>query len=460
MSPVAFFANLQAALERRRQTGMEKARKEGFELLLLGCAAFLLIGIAWGVLTSHPTVDFRPGYWSARTLLNGGDPYKPEDVLRTYHTDGGDRAGDPAADLVPIAHGQYPPSEFVFAVPFAALPFAVSQVLWTALIAGVVILAACLMWSVCAPHAPLAAGCLLGVFLINSPSMMVFANPGSIAVCLCAIGVWCILRDRFVSAGVICLAASLAIKPHDVGLVWLYFVLAGKPYRKRALFALVVAAAISLPAFLWISHVSPHWFSEMMANVQASRGRGGLNDPGPSSAGGRGIQMITDLQAVFSLVQDNPGFYNLASYIVCAPLLLLWAIGAIRSRAPQTGAGARAWFSLAAITALTMLPIYHRQYDAKLILLVAPAFSILLAEGGRMRKYAIWITAFAFVLNGDFTWLILIHFITKIPNANLAQFLLVAPVPLSLLAIGGFYLWAEMQRAKRPVQDANVVVPS
>ena len=435
---------------------MEKARKEGFELLLLGCAAFLLIGIAWGALTSHPTVDFRPGYWSARTLLDGGDPYKPADVLRTYHADGGDRTGDPAADLVPISHGQYPPSEFIVAVPFAALPFAVSQVLWTALIAGVVMLAACLMWNEGARHAPLAAGCLLSIFLINSPSMMVFANPGSIAVCLCAIGVWCILRDRFVSAGVVCLAASLAIKPHDVGLVWLYFVLAGKPYRKRALYALVLAVAISLPAFLWVSHVSPHWFSEMMANVQASRGRGGLNDPGPSSAGGRGIQMITDLQAIFSLIQDNPGFYNLASYIMCAPLLLLWAIVAIRTRVSQAGAGAGAWFSLAAIAALTMLPIYHRQYDAKLILLVVPAFCILLAKGGRTRKYAIWITAIAFVLNGDFTWLILIHFITKIPNTNLAQFLLVAPVPLSLLAMGSFYLWADWRCTKEPAQPAPV----
>ncbi|MFZ1941898.1 MAG: hypothetical protein WAU67_22525, partial [Terracidiphilus sp.] len=220
------------------------------------------------------------------------------------------------------------------------------------------------------------------------------------------------------------------------------------------LYALVLAVAISLPAFLWISHVSPHWFSEMMANVQASRGRGGLNDPGPSSAGGRGIQMITDLQAVFSLVRDNPGFYNLASYIVCAPLLLLWAIGAIRARVLQAGAGGAAWFSIAAITALTMLPIYHRQYDAKLILLVVPAFCILLAEGGRKRKLAIWITAIAFVLNGDFTWLILIHFITKIPNTNLAQFLLVAPVPLSLLAMGGFYLWAGMRGGKEPTRES------
>jgi hypothetical protein len=30
---------------------------------------------------------------------------------------------------------------------------------------------------------------------------------------------------------VICLAAGLMVKPHDVGLVWLYFMLAGRSYR-------------------------------------------------------------------------------------------------------------------------------------------------------------------------------------------------------------------------------------
>jgi hypothetical protein len=444
------------AAEPRRPLGehcsMEKARKDGFELLLLGCAAFLLVGIAWGLLTSHPTVDFRPGYWAARTLLDGYDPYNPADVLRTYHADGGDRAGDPAADLVPIAHSHYPPSEFSFAVLFAALPFKLAQVLWTAFIAACVGFAAFLMWNEGARHAPFAAGCLLAVFLVNSPSLMVFGNPGAIAVSLCVIGVWCILRGRFVPAGVLCLAASLTVKPHDVGLVWLYFVLAGGALRKRALMALLLAAVICLPAFFWVWHVSPHWFSEFMADLQASRVRGGLNDPGPSSSGGRGIDMIVCLQALFSLFRDDPRFYNLASYIACAPFLLVWAIGAVRSRAGEISDAnhRRAWFSIAAISAFSMLPIYHRQYDAKLMMLAIPAFCMLLAEGGRARKYALWITTAAFLLNGDFTWLILLHVFSKIPSSPLVTFLLVALVPLSLLALGSSYLWAGMQRVSDP----------
>ncbi len=49
---------------------------------------------------------------------------------------------------------------------------------------------------------------------------------------------------RCVWVGILCLAVSLAIKPHDGGLVWLYFILAGGAFRKRALQSLVVTLAL------------------------------------------------------------------------------------------------------------------------------------------------------------------------------------------------------------------------
>jgi hypothetical protein len=435
---------------------LEKARTDGFQLLLFGCAIFLVVGTAWAALTSHPTVDFRPAYWSARTVLHHGDPYNPEDVLRVYHSGRGDTIGDPAGDLFAISHSQYPPSELTFTVFFALFPFYVAQSLWIIAVAAGVILAAFLMWKEGSSHAPLATGCLLFLFLINSPSLMAFGNPGCIAVCLCVIAVWCFLGERFIPASILCFAASLSIKPHDVGFVWLYFLLAGGKLRKHALIALAVTVAINLPAVLWITHISPHWMNEMFANVQAFSRPGGLNDPGPGTSGGRGIQMITDLQAIFSLYRNNSAFYNLASYVVCAPFLAAWAIAATRKRVTQT----RAWCNVAAIAALSMLPIYHRQYDAKLILLAIPACAILLAERGRVRQLALVVTTIAIVLNGDFTWLILLHLLVKIPFGAIVPYLIVAPVPLSLLALGSFYLWAEMRHVPEPAPNAHIALKS
>jgi hypothetical protein len=88
-------------------------------------------------------------------------------------------------------------------------------------------------------------------------------------VSLSAVAVWCFLRERFVLAGILCLAVALAVKPQDSGLVWLYFLRAGGVYRKRALQTLLATAVLSLPGVLWVWHASPHWFAEWQSNVAA-----------------------------------------------------------------------------------------------------------------------------------------------------------------------------------------------
>ena len=59
-----------------------------------------------------------------------------------------------------------------------------------------------------------------------------------------------LLFGNYKLAGILCMAVSLAIKPHDSGLVWFYFLLAGGVYRKRALQTLAVTVLLALPAIL------------------------------------------------------------------------------------------------------------------------------------------------------------------------------------------------------------------
>jgi hypothetical protein len=425
---------------------MERVRTDGLCLLLLGCVAFLTLGVVWGNLSSNTMTDYRTAYSSAKCLLHGCDPYNPNDVLRMYRASADAHPQNAEQNLFVITHNVYPPSEFAVTLPFSALPINIALVLWGALIAACVLMASFLMWIQGARHAPIASGCLLCFFLANSSSLMIFGNPAGLAISLCVIAVWCFLNERFILLGILCLAVSLCLKPQDAGLVWLYFLLTKGASRKYALQTLAVAAAISIPFVLWIARLSPHWIGEMSANLLAFTRHGGINDPGPATSGGRGFHMITDLQAVFSFIWDNPRFYNLASYALCAPLLVLWSIPAVRSRASQN----KAWLGLATIAALSMLPIYHRQYDAKLILLTIPACTILMAEGGRVRQWALAITGAAFILNGDFTWIVLIHFLTKFNLVRIVPYfdLLACPVPLSLLVLGTFYLWVYSRPAR------------
>ena len=210
--------------------------------------------------------------------------------------------------------------------------------------------------------------------------------------------------------GILCLAVSLALKPHDAGLVWLYFLLAGGAYRKRALQTLAATIAISLPAVLWVGQVSPHWIQELHSNVLTLSVHGGLLDPGPASTGSHGLDMLVSLQAGLSVFWDDPRFYNLASYLVCAPLVLAWGWVTLRTRPSARNA----WLALAAIAALSMLPVYHRQVDARLLLLTVPACAMLWAEGGRIGRLALAVTTAGLVLTGDIPWAIFYSLISKL----------------------------------------------
>ncbi len=426
---------------------MTRARLDGLYLLLLGSAVFVLLGAVLESVSPSATVDFRMTYYSARSLLQHGDPYKESEVLRVSQAEGGNRPWD-TANPRHVMQYIYLPTAFSFTIPLAMLPWGPAHILWLTLTAGGLILASFLMWNLGAGYAPIVSGALLGFLLANSELLMVTGNMAGIAIALCVVAVWCFLRERFVPAGILCLAISLACKPHDTGLVWLYFLLAGGAYRKRALQTLVATVALSLPAVLWVWHVAPHWMQEWQSNVSGLSARGAMSDPGLSSAGAHGLGMLVNLQEVIAVFWDNPRIYNPASYLVCAPLLLAWGFATLRFRPSPRNV----WLALAAIAALSMLPVYHRQQDTKLLLLTVPACVMLWAEGGVIGWLALLVNSAGFVLTGDLPWVMFLGFIghmrppTTAFGAQILTALQVFPAPLMLLVMGVFYLWVYVRR--------------
>ena len=423
---------------------MNGARRDGLVLLLLGSVVFVLLGLALEHASHEPMVDFRVIYYPARCLVEHGDPYSQPQVLSLYRALGGDSPSDSEKVRQIATRYIYLPTAFCFTVPFALLPWGPAHILWLMLTLGGLIFASFLVWSLAADYAPLAAGALVCLFLANSELLIISTNAAGIVVSLCAVAVWCFLRNRFVPAGILCLALALAVKPQDSGLVWLYFLLAGGLFRKRAWQTLLVTAVLSLPGLLWVAHAAPHWMQEWQSNVSVLSVRGGISDPGPTSLGGHGLANVISLQSVLSVLRDDPRFYNPVSYLICAPLLLAWIVVTLRSRFTQ----ARAWLALAAISALTMLPVYHRQYDAKLLLLAIPACVLMWVEGGLIGRLAMLVNVAALVFTGDLTWALFLVLVKRLPLAatgfsgQLLTALQVFPAPLILLIMGIFYLWA------------------
>lgn len=433
------------------------SRKNSSYLMLISCA----ISIAWAIALDSGKQGIAMGfpgiYFGTQCLIHHCDPYDVGRLNDFYTTAFPPSQSDTPQRRQSITVYVNLPQTFLITAPFALLPLKAAATLWMALTVAAFSMASFLMWDVAQRTAPWVAVILACIFLTNSESIFAGGNTAGIVVSLCVIAVWCFLNNRFVFAGVVCLGLSLAIKPHDCAFVWLFFFLADQVRRRRALQALAVCFVLLSIAVLWVSFVAPHWLQEYRGNLTAISMHGGINDPGPESVGMRVPGMVIDLQTVFSVIRDNPGFYNIATYLVCGVLALIWLAATLRSHDSRD----QAWFALASISALTMLVTYHRPYDAKLLLLTIPACATLWAEGGRTAWCALLLSVGGAVIIGDLPLAILVILTQNLTLSHVGigekvlNLILMRPVPLVLIAIAVFYLWIFVRRSRSSLKTTE-----
>lgn len=418
-------------------------------LLLVGAAISILWGVSLERGVRGGVMGFPGIYFGTKCLLQGGDPYDVDQLVRVYQAEGFPLPSESAERRQSVTLYVNLPTTFLFVAPFTVLPLATAQTLWLVLVVGSFSLAAFLMWRLGRTYAPAVSLLLTFIVLANCEIIFSGGNTAGLVVALCVIAVWCLLTERSALLAVICLAASLAIKPHDVGLIWLYFLLAGKTYKKRAIQAGALAVALALVGTLWVSHVAPHWTSELRSNLATISAPGGINEPGPTSIGVGSPDMIIDLQTVASVFHDDPRIYNPITYVVCGTILLAWLIVVLRSRPSRDE---NAFFAIVSVAALSMLVTYHRSYDAKLLLLSIPACAMLWAEGGAIAWMALLIGVGGVIFTADLPLAVLMHLTRHLysPAAGLAGktavALLTRPAPLILLVTAIFYLLVYLRR--------------
>ena len=400
--------------------------------------------------------DFAAIYHGARCVVRHVDPYNSEAVLRELAAENVRLPKMPpdqeAAAWSTMTADVYPPTTLLIVAPLALLAWPIAQTIWLSLMAVLMILAAYLAWDL-ASDAPILAGCAAGFMLLNCWVPFVTGNPLGIIAPLCIIAAWCFLKRRFELAGALLLVLCLVVKPHDVGFVWLYFLLVGGAMRKRALQTLVIAGVLSACAAIWVAPASPNWIRELESHVTAADLHAGNSDPGPSGPANRSLSPVISLQNAASVFRNDPHFYNPVSWLICGGLILTWAVVVLRGRPTRESA----LLALAAISMLSMLPLYHRAEDAKLLLLAIPACAMLWAGKGTKRWIAFGLTAAAIVVTSDVPILLLVMAKWKSPVSastlgGKLTLLALQPAPLVLLATGCFYLWLFI-RYKPPVGD-------
>jgi Glycosyltransferase family 87 len=445
---------------------MTKRRLTVLLMLLICSGVSVALGRVIELTMPGWVLDFRLAYVGTRCVLQHHDPYSSAEFREVYLADGGQSRLDPIKQnpsLRLLAFNYLPTT--VFIAPLAMLPWPAANIIWTLLTAGGFTIAAFLMWSLGANYSSDISFYLLSIMIADSTLLFTGGNQAGIVVSLCVIAVWCFTQERYIPAGILCMAVSLAIKPHDSGMVWLYFLLTGGVCRKRALLAVVITVAVSLPAMLWVGHIAPHWMQELHSNLLADSSCGNINDPGPASLGKLSSGVIIDLQTVFSIFDDNPNIYNPASYLTSGVLLLVWSFVTLRSNFSK----AKVWFALAAIAPLSMLPVYHRPYDATVLMLAIPACAMLWSKRGLTGWLALILTTLAIAFTGDFPLGFLnnlrgdFHPDIATVSGKLMTVLIIRPVPLILLAMGMFYLWIYVWHMHNVVEvndlDAAVTPP-
>jgi len=427
-------------------------------LLAMGAAILVWMGGALSQAKPLGGLDFRALYEGAAVLIHHHDPFNPADV-RAYYDMTGDARLYPEWALYTLSLLNYLPTIYPFTAPFALLPWQLAQGLWTGLTTLSLLRVSIVMWRQAEKHAPLVAGCLIGFLLSNSEVILGGGNAAGFAVSLCVLSAWCWIEERWEWLGVGCLAVSLAMKPHDGELVWLYFLLSGGTRRRRATQTLALDVLVGIGSILWIWQIAPHWFSEMRQVMAIYSAHGGANDPGiigsPTSLFGNPAKaeggvasaiypgMVCNLQSIVAVFWDEPSFYNPFAYLFCAVFIAVWA----RATLSRSFTKENAYLALAAIVPFTLLVTYHRTTDVKLLLLMVPACAALWSRGGPIGRWALGMTGLAIFVSGDISLILLGHLVgnpdwthagwlQKIPYV-----LMYRPVPVLLLANGLLYLW-------------------
>jgi Glycosyltransferase family 87 len=438
---------------------MSKTRPMSVLLILLSSAVSITLGILLDHGSMAGTSSYRAVYYGARCILDHADPYNPSEFLRIYQTESGalpSEATPKKLFLRAVMVCVNLPTTLFLVIPLALIPWGLSHVLWLILIALSLTSAALLAFDLSDDNAKPVSLALICILLANTQVLFTVGNTAGLAVGLCVIAVWCFLKEHLAWLGIVAFAVSLALKPHDSGLIWLWLLFSVASQRKRALQVALLAAVIAVPALLTAWHVSPQWPSELASNLASTSSHGDISDPGPDSISRKGsADVIIDLQTVLSLIRDDPHFYNPAVYLICGFLLVVWLITTIRSEQTTTSR----YFALAALAPLSMLVSYHRPYDARLLLLAIPAVSILWSEGRPLKHAALLLCGIAITLTGDIP-LAILSILTRNIDVSAMGILsrtlllwLLRPAPVALLAMAIFFLWIYVRRSGQPTPE-------
>jgi hypothetical protein len=387
----------------------------------------------WRALVKNRSLDFAPVYAGSKCLLAHCNPYDTTHLDRELFQSGA-KAQDIGAwhDEMPL----YPPSTFAAILPFTIVPYSKARILWFVFSVMTFCAGALATVGLCDPSTRTIGIGLVSIITMSSTGA--FGNPGVPAIGLAVVAMWLLLRTKRWIVASLLLAFSIALKPHVSGplLLWIFL---QSEYRRTVWLSGAVSALLLFASVAWLdrSPASANWLGSLRSNLAIANGPGGINDP---AIGNPDAMRMTNLQTAFGAVQPDARFYNGATWGITAICFGIWLLLAVLRRPSEE----TRIFEIASLACLTLLPVYHRLQDARLLLLTVPALAWLLLKRRPAGLAAACLTApVLFSLAFQFQHLFESAWPTSVDSVNAFMRLLLArQAPIALLALTLLYLWA------------------
>lgn len=352
-------------------------------LVLLAASEFIVRGPV-RFLRAADFNDFISPYIQSKALVEGLDPYSPEVLVRLWPFAGTQRHEFLAKDLADgsliTKHGiptAYPLTCLLLLTPLAVLPWPVAHLVWLAITACLTL---GVIWSLLAAggfgNNDWRAYVFVAFALALAPLHTGFAA-GSIVistVALCGIALAREQQGSETFAGLL-FGVSVCLKP-QIGLPFLAYYLLRRRWRLSGTAAGVVfTTAVLAIARLAISGTP--WIQNYRIDNKVLLATGILSDFTERNP----IRFsLINLQVLLYALLHDRGAANVLALTISAALFGIWILLVVRSRPVD------ALLPLGTIAVLSLFPVYHRLYDA--FLLIFPLWWSLREFSLPERKFA------------------------------------------------------------------------
>jgi hypothetical protein len=362
----------------------------GILLLLAALAQFGVRGLE-RVRSEVPLWDFASVFAASRAWIHRQNPYDLPVVLTTWH-----QAGIYSDRDVSYFATVYPPNSLAMLIPFALLPATIAMWAWLALTLALVVLQFAALADLAGlPLRDPRTLILFAASLASAPFQFAILS-GQLsmpAISLGIIAVWCAARDRRLLAGVI-LGLACAIKP-QIGAPFVAYYLLSRRWSVAGI-AILISGIIAGGALIAMHLAHIDWYTGWKQSIALTTRIGGVNDYGWA---GDFRDEIMDLKMLLVSLVHDPRMLRIAVEAISA-ILAIWYLRVFRSKSLQ---GRDQLLMLAGLAAVSLLPIYHRVYDAAL-LTTALAWALAELDGPRRRISIVLLIPMAvFLIPYDFT---------------------------------------------------------